>query len=435
MIKLIFKTLWARRTRNAWIMLELVIVTIIMWLMVDRVVVNSYIHSRDLGYDEDLLFTVELDEYKPANPAYDEAQGNQGARQENIMRILQRLRQIPGVEAATIANSSMRFNGSGFSINALEAADSVHEAYVTKISFYPGTDFFSTFGVKSRDGVTPYVEPDNLAGGSIITTTAAKAVFPNTSPIGQRIYDFDATEYGGSTNIIADVVGDVICFSNAARSLAYFESSQINNSPSDYILVARKAAGVSDKEMLSALRDALPQLKSGMVYTHNPQPYSSMRDSVEHEQQVSIGLSYAVMVFFMVNICLALIATFYVQIRSRSRDAGIMRAYGFRKGTLELMMIAEGWILTVLSWIIGTGLFFMIGLQENFTNDKFVSAANLSLKFFKIYNPMWYDDLLTRCVVLGSISLLILLVIVTIGIWLPARKIAHANPVDTIRDL
>lgn len=440
MIKLIFKTLWARRTRNAWIVLELVIVTMIMWIMVDKIVVSSYIQNLDPGYDADRLFTIELNEYGSSHSGYDESQCNQEARTANIMRILQRLRQLPDVESATIANKTRTFNGGGFSISALESADSVTESFVYVAEYFPNTEFFKTFGIKNEDGTGPYVEADTLNGGCIITATAAHAAFPDKSPIGGHLFEREKSSEeiiaeGKEYEIIGDVVGDVINNSNAARSMVVFERSTISHAPSIYILVARKREGVSDKAMLRELREALPELRSGIVYTRDPQPYANMTERTEHDMNVAKGLSYAVMVFFMVNICLALIATFYVQIRTRSRDAGIMRAYGFRRGTIMMLMIAEGWILTFISWIIGTAIFFLAGLDRYLTTDKFQSAQNLSEKFYKIYNPMWYDDLANRACVIGGIGLLLLLLIVTLGIWLPARRIAHVNPADTIRDL
>ena len=57
MIKLIFKNLWARRRRNAWVLIELILITIVAWVVLDPAIVSGYYFSLDSGYDVDRLST------------------------------------------------------------------------------------------------------------------------------------------------------------------------------------------------------------------------------------------------------------------------------------------------------------------------------------------------------------------------------------------
>lgn len=441
MIKLIFKTLWARRKRNAWVLLELTIVSLLMWLMIDQVVVNTYMKNHYPGYDLDLLFTVDLDEYKSPNPKYDESQDNGETRAENVLRILDRLRQVDGVEAATVVNSSLSFNSNGAAMSNVSCADTLlPQAMFYLIDFYPQTDFFRTYGIKGKDGVTLYEEPEALNGGCLITPTAVKAIFPDESPIGkylfqkgsgaQKVKEENPDRYVKGT--VADVIADITVRTNTPRSLACLTQGNMANARGifNFMLVVRKDKNISDRQLLHNLNAALPDLKSGMVFARNPLSYSVRTNWITYDLDTMNIISYAVMIFFLVNICLALIATFYMQTRSRSRDAGIMRAYGFRKGTLVWLMIAEGWALTFIAWILGTAIFFIAGGKDYMVTDQ----GNGNVEFFKIFNPMWYDNLFTHSAVIGGLSLLIMLAIVTIGIWLPARRIAASNPVDTLKD-
>ena len=51
MLKLILKNLWARRRRNVWLLAELILVSIVTWIILDPVIVTTYDRSIPLGYD------------------------------------------------------------------------------------------------------------------------------------------------------------------------------------------------------------------------------------------------------------------------------------------------------------------------------------------------------------------------------------------------
>ena len=59
MWKLIFRNLLSRRRRLAWLLCEIVIVSIVIWVFVDPIVVNGYIDTLPLGYDRDRLCMIQ----------------------------------------------------------------------------------------------------------------------------------------------------------------------------------------------------------------------------------------------------------------------------------------------------------------------------------------------------------------------------------------
>lgn len=436
MIKLIFKSLWARRGRNIWVLLELVIVSAILWAMLDPIVINTYIKNYDPGYYIDPLVTVDVASYTDKMPAYDPDQDNPDAKADNLMRMLQRLREVEGVETATIAPNGNILNGMGASMNQIRAKrDTTLEGMVYLISFVPNTDYFRTYGIRTVDGKDFYEEPEALNGSWVVTKTYAKAMYEDEAAVGRLLFDRDKdvseyTEEEMEQGIIADVVGDVVNYASSPRSLVAFRKEKLGGNYYQLRLVARKAEGISTARLIENIGKACASdLKAGNYYARNPQPYSSLVEWRTYDMDNKIVLGYAVAIFFLVNICLALVATFYMQTRSRSKDAGIMRAYGFRKRTMVWIMIAEGWVLTFIAWILGTILALWYlgkdGLTTDWTSGK---------KFFEEFMPMWYDNYAVHVGAISAMSLVIMLVIVTIGIWLPARRIAAVNPVDTLRD-
>ena len=55
MLKLILKNLWARRRRNVWLLAELILVSIVTWIILDPVIVTTYDRSIPLGHDYEIL--------------------------------------------------------------------------------------------------------------------------------------------------------------------------------------------------------------------------------------------------------------------------------------------------------------------------------------------------------------------------------------------
>ena len=58
MLKLILKSLWARRRRNGWLLAELILVTVLTWYIADPVFVLSYNRSLPHGYNPDGLPSI-----------------------------------------------------------------------------------------------------------------------------------------------------------------------------------------------------------------------------------------------------------------------------------------------------------------------------------------------------------------------------------------
>ena len=54
MFKLIIKNLWSRRKRNGWLLAELMLVTVVAWVIIDPLVMAVVVKTTPYGYDTDL---------------------------------------------------------------------------------------------------------------------------------------------------------------------------------------------------------------------------------------------------------------------------------------------------------------------------------------------------------------------------------------------
>ena len=69
------------------------------------------------------------------------------------------------------------------------------------------------------------------------------------------------------------------------------------------------------------------------------------------------NLQIATALFFLVNLCLGVIGTFWMQTKRRTEESGIMRAFGATRRRVMLMFLAEGWVMATVSMFIACVLY------------------------------------------------------------------------------
>lgn len=431
MIKLIFKNLWARKGRNVWLLLELALVTIVSWVVIDPVVVYTYVKSVAPGYDIDRLATVSLASYAETSPNFNEEEQTPEAVTANVYRLLKMLETQPEVESATlIYNNGIECPGAYN--NGITPKDStIPSGPMHMIYFLIDTDYFKTYGI--RDYYTGKVleEGPLQQGDAIATPVIVKAVCPDENPIGKSIFAYSKYyEYMTEKNPIKGVANEVINRSMMLRTpIAFIAQASIDDVDGCRIVI-RVREGENVEKALDNMRPfLLRELKAGNIYAHSPAPYTTLRHNRASEENKKIIRYTALAVFFFINLSIGITATFYMQTRKRSRDGGILRSFGASRSYIVRELIGEGWVLTVMAWLIGCVLYYIYIKDEGLTN---ISGWG-NIEFFKTIMPAWFDDFRLHFTIISGIILAMLLIVVTIGIYFPARHIASINPVDSLR--
>ena len=101
MLKLILRNLWARRRRNGWLLAELVLVSVISWVILDPVIVLMHDRSIPIGYDSDRLCIVSLGALQPNAPGYDAGAQDSARLVDGYYQLVRLAKNFEGVELAT----------------------------------------------------------------------------------------------------------------------------------------------------------------------------------------------------------------------------------------------------------------------------------------------------------------------------------------------
>lgn len=430
MIKLIFKNLLAHRRRYFWILLELIIVSITAWMLLDPAITTISSLSIPTGYDKERLVKISLAE----EPAITDNKGqtSEDSESADIQRILSRLSADNRVEASTLVDNLV-FESGGMTVNTFNVDKEPNDFYHMAIDI-PGIEFFSTFGIVDvATGKAPTVKPGST-NDIYISKSIADYLFPGENAVGHYIEErYKNYKTDGDNRRIIGVVNDALYRTGYARTPLIYSYRPGEFSDAKYVsIVLRLKPGVDVEDYIKDITPALTrEMKSGKIYPHSPKSYrdEAKRNSGNLDKIVFITLAIAT--FFFINMFLAITGTFYLQTRRRSEDAGIMRTFGATPRRIVCEMIGEGIILVTAACAIGFSAYWFIARHYGNLPDVSVSDKSMAVKEIM---PLWWDNFNTHFFTVSAIIYILLLIIVAIGIYIPARRISRVNPVDALKD-
>ena len=111
-MKLIIKNLLAHRRRNIWLFVELILITVVTWIVLDPVMVMWGVSSRPHGYDLDRLVYMEIGIEGESSPKYSEEAADTASMRRSYDAILNSIKGMPDVESITPVSSWLRLESS-----------------------------------------------------------------------------------------------------------------------------------------------------------------------------------------------------------------------------------------------------------------------------------------------------------------------------------
>ena len=400
MFRLILKTLWARRRRNGWLLAELILVAVLSWIIFDPVIVVTYDRHLPLGYDADRLCMVSVGMLQPQAPGYDAQATDSASLMQAYMSIVERARQHPDVEQAAPILSFAYPGSQGSSTSGLTAAGDSLRLDLMFIEFLPHTHFFETYGFRTGQGsMTPEQLSDYAYNEAnvVLTEDALEGLFHTRVFNRQRCW-----EAGEEDTLYVPVVGTVGTFKYANNwhpipvAFTPVLHPDILSNLDDMHVVIRLKEGVSTDRFLHDFKPwMVRQMRAGNLYARDLQSYGAINKAREFDSTSLYRRNLSIALFFLVNLCLGVIGSFWLQTRTRREEVGVMLSYGATPRRIRLQLLGEGVVLTTVATLVGCFLYLQYGLSEGLNK--------------------------------GSAWMLV-------GIYIPARRISTIPPTEALRD-
>ena len=322
--------------------------------------------------------------------------------------VLERLRQSPLMEAASMGDAPMLWAGGGwnFVFDVPGYTFSEGEDNTTWGSG-AGSGYFETLGLHMTAGRN-FTESDrpnlnDLAKVIIINEHMARHYFAGRDPIGQFIKMYRAD--GPSVQIVG-VAGDVRSATLRTQRDEYFRPVAIGGWS---IIVARPVAGVSIDTAMALIKTAFDAVAKDAKIEIAPLE-AAVQKTIGRDRLIArLSLAFAVLGIVLATI--GLYAAVAHSVSSRTREIGIRIAIGADTRDVVWMVLRNGIIVTALGVAIGLPL-AIIGSR--------------------LIRGLLFEVSPADPVVLGASAMLLILTGLLAGAW-PARRAAKLDPSQALR--
>ena len=391
-----------RRTRDALVVLEVAAALVLLTgagLMIETM---ARLRAIDLGFRPDHLLTLRT----PQGSLYDDPVRALQFQQ----RVLDRVRALPGVEAAAYA-STLPFQSIGNSHGyRLEGVDKDLNFSPDALYRAGSSNYLQMLRVKLREGrffdgsETPTSQPL-----IIINETFARHYWPNQPAVGHRI-SIDGAQVKWRT--IIGVVEDVQerGYDLWMKPGFYIPTTQEVYPPSDsdYLAVRTKGDPLAPVPAIRRIVASVdPNVPVANVETMDDIINSNV---VDRRQQMLLLGAFAALALVLASIGLYGVLSYAVT--QRSREIGLRMALGASGSSVVRMVVHHGLALT------GVGI--AIGLAGSW-------AATRSLK------NLLYGVTATDPVTFAEVAALLTLIALT-ACWTPARRASKVDPITVLRE-
>jgi len=407
------------RRKNTWVILELFLVFIIMWYIVDFFSVMGITATTPIGADITNVYQVVYATNKSNNPKYISYEEGSDEPGQNFLRMVERLKEHPDVTSVCIGSWFYPYCTASSSSRYIN--DTLRAQY-RKLSVSP--EYFSMFHVTPVDGGDPEILARAIRKESavILSKKAEKDLFKDGSGIGKTIMTGD-----GRDTIYLYVSG--VCNEMKTHeytrpqsyALSLFDESRLFTMDDEDIrnrvsICIKVKPGVSAKDFPTRFKEEMKHtLTIGNFFLADINPLAAQRELYLRAYDITTTLKYRIgfAIFFLINIFLAVLGTFWLRIERRRSEIGLRMAIGSTEVQIMKLILTEGLCMMVIASIPAL----------------LVCVNMVFIEFMPVKNM---DFTLVRFLSNTGITYLLFIVAITLSSLYPARRSAHIQPAEAL---
>jgi predicted permease len=367
--------------------------------------------DTDAGFRPDHLiavqFTIDATRHGAPNPPPGTPASPGSPYTTYYTQVIEHVRTLPGVvSAAAVKDAPFRGNGerNGFNLPGRPVPAGEDPPSATAIHISDG--YFKTIGARMVDGRE--FTPEDRLGTSpvvIVNDAFARQFFPGERAVGKRLL---VNGSGGESIEVVGVVNDIrqVAMSEPARSTLYWNNLQ--NSRVKTTIVARTAG--DPVAMAAAIRQTIWSIDPDQPITSVFTFEDAVSDALARPRLLTVLLG----AFGFVGLALGAIGIYgmlVALVNERRREIGVRLALGAQPGQILRMVVGRGLALTLVGVV--------AGLAAAFALSRLLVAV---LYGIRPADPLTFAGMA-----------LVLVLTAALASWLPARRAAALDPVETLR--
>ena len=401
---------------NLWLALELLVVSVVLWYIIDMLYCRLATYNEPRGFDTGHCYLIEMGVLTDKSPDYKE---NTNCH-DDILTLVDRLRHRPEVEAVSLSQNAYPYNGSN-STDLVQHDTLRSPTWTIRRMVTP--DFVRVFRYRGTQGETPEQLAEMLRRGEFLASDNIYRRYGIrlTSLVGKDFHLFGDTTY---TFRLGAALQDVryndfqqarssYCFVLNMDNQQVFGPGWIN--PDNELCVRVKEN--MDKDFIARLKaDSESQYRIGNIYIADILSFTDIRRSFQQAWMNQLRNYTVGMAFLMLNIFLGLLGTFWFRTQQRRSEIALHKINGATNRAVFARLMSEGmWLLLVI-----TPLALVV--------DYLLASAELNA--WRNGTTLEADRFLL-CAALAFVSIALMILI---GIWYPARRAMKVQPAEALHD-
>ena len=423
---------------NTWLFIELVIIAVVAWAVIDPAVVNLYYRLLPLGYDHERLLYAETvtdgrwtpdEEGEPQNP-YD-------ITEERKAQMLRQLEAVDGVESAYLFDDD--FGAVGYAHTAATACKRDGDTlYVTAVNFTPDARFFETYGLRPLPGSPKAEELSRLkpmAGQVILTRSGAIALFGTADGVvGRRVSLCYQPEHEAA---VAAVVEDFRKTVGTTERSLIIRPREMRSTSCSYVVRLKK--GTDARRFVEEHGQELTRSgKTGFSRISRLMTFDDWlrRQELDEGRTQKVNQSLALALFFVANLMLAVVGTVWLHARRRTEECGVRRAFGATRLRLLSGFLWRGALLATVAVVVGSILYmnYVLGTRQEYGGEVTYEALYTTQYFGLPTDKAWPDFFWSHFLGVSAVVYILIMCGVLIGTAIPAMKIVGARITEALKD-
>ncbi len=409
MIKQLLKIVWTQRRSNMLIWMELLLVFILLWMVTDQLygLYNKY--RIPIGFNIENTYSVDI-QMVSGRELTGDGGGNEDslskAYEEPFYALLEKIKRNANVECASAGILSRPYNN-GNSWSDVKFMNKKSSNYIRKVD----SDFFKVFQIP----ITYGRGLSNVGSSEIvISKMIADSLFKsNSSALGKqcRINDEKFTIVGVTKTYKYYDFAD-----ETPTSYQQFAPAFKNRLGSMYVPeICIRLKPNAPKDAIELLKKELSDIGDSPYYIKEIVPFEKLRESyfVATGEINTLRFIAAIIIFFLVNVLLGVVGTFWFRTEQRKNEIGLRMAIGSSSQAIRSFFLKESLVLMVLSAIPG----ILIIVQ---------------FKYFNIHLFDYWDRSWVVFTLGGITAFAILSAMVLLGTWIPVRQASKVQPSEAL---
>ena len=423
MVTHILKLIKAQFRSNSWVLAELLVVFVVMWFMSDYFLMQGVLMNRPVGFKLDNVYQAVVSLRPAESPSFIQYEEGSEEPLQNFERIIERIGRHPDVEVVGLSYYSLpyTFSNMGDGIRRDSIRLNVRNMMVSP-------DYLQVFGIHSAEGESPEEMARKLSElvstkDLMISGELARSLFDRTDILGKEVY-MSGDSIPKRIVVVTEPVrndeydaGDMnVFFTRMDLTAMQREWGMKESDFTDVQVTFRTRPGSTLPDYAQHfLKEMKLQLKAGNFWVSDIKRFENIRaDFLANSKETNNRKLFSALgVFFLVNVFLAVIGTFWFRVNRRRSELGLRMAVGSTRSGIQTLMIGEGVVLLTLAAL-----------------PALLVCANL----------VWMDLLSATVMPAGTLRFLVVSLItwatlaltIILATWYPSRKASHLEPAEAL---